>query len=131
MTNKEIEQQIRESGGTPRATELGHKLPEISKLRGLGDPMFFTFSLEKKDNLLVCHAVIMGTFVMPADRPLDLCRPDDDPRLPHFIKYLEHNEFMRTKKEMKEEVRKQYEVKLAEKMQMIEAWYKEKDKQHG
>lgn len=69
-------------------------LPEIAHLRGLGEPMFFTFNIQPKSNILICHAAIMGTFVLHPKRTLELCKLGDDPRLPHFIDYLGRNEFL-------------------------------------
>jgi len=68
-----------------------NNLPEISHLRGLGDPMFFTFNVQPKTNILICHAAIMGTFILPPERKISLCQIDDDPRLPHFVQYLKQN----------------------------------------
>lgn len=70
---------------------MSEKLPDISHLRGLGRPMFFSFDVEKKTNILIGHAAIMGTFILHSKDKLNLCQMSDDPRLFHFLKYIFRN----------------------------------------
>lgn len=50
--------------------------------------MFFTFNVQPKTNILICHAAII-----PPERKINLCQVGDDPRLPHFVEYLKTNVF--------------------------------------
>jgi len=66
-------------------------LPDISHMRGLGEPHYFAFDVTKKDHIVVSHAIICASFVHSKDREIKLLDPKDDPRLPHFIRYLSKN----------------------------------------
>ena len=80
------------------------ELPDISEMRGLGEPLFFSFNIVKGKRLL-CHAIIFASFVPPEDQLLSLCKEEDDPRMTHFLKYVWENCF-KDKKESMERARK-------------------------
>lgn len=64
-------------------------------MRGLGDPMFFSFNVESpKSKILISHAAIMATFILPDDAVMKFAKPELDLRLVHFIDYLKRNDMV-------------------------------------
>lgn len=64
------------------------KLPEIHGLRGLGEPLFFSFTVDAKTKLMTSHGIIFCSLIRSADAMMKLAELDDDPRFPHLIKFL-------------------------------------------
>lgn len=66
-------------------------LPDLSQIRGMSDPMFFTFNIEKKSKILICHGLVFTSLVLPEDADIKLVTLDDDPRMVHLVKYVREN----------------------------------------
>src|SRR5262245_26520923 len=68
------------------------KMPDISEMRGMGEPLYFSFNMANdKARTLLCHAVIFTSFVADNNRVIHLADIDDDPRMPHFCQFLWNN----------------------------------------
>lgn len=66
-------------------------LPDISHLRGMSDPFFFSFNV-LKEGRMVCHGVIFSSFEVADDnKTIKICTLGDDPRMKHFVEFVVNN----------------------------------------
>ena len=68
-------------------------LPDISHLRGMSEPFYFSFDVTKKETVLVCHAVIFASFERLAngDGKIEICTEERDPRMQRFRHFVIDN----------------------------------------
>lgn len=64
---------------------------DIDNLEGLGDPLFFAFTIDPKTKIMTGHAVIFASFVWPGEKTMKLAELSDDPRFRHFLHYMVSN----------------------------------------
>lgn len=99
---------------------------DLSNVRGMGEPLFFSFSVLPKSKSLLCHAVIFSSFqVAGEDTVIHLATPEDDPRFPTFIDFAVENYGKKAKDALAKEIKRlanelnDLEIKLAQLRKMI------------
>lgn len=64
----------------------------LNALRGMSEPLAFTFNVLDKGNALLVHAVIFTSYeVADGDRTIKLAAPENDPRMSEFVNYCLKN----------------------------------------
>lgn len=77
----------------------------MHNIRGMSEPLFFSFNVDKETRRLLCHAVIFSSFEVSDESTIHLATPEDDPRMPVFIKYCMDNYGKKAKDALVEELR--------------------------
>lgn len=90
-------------------------LPELNDLRGMGEPHFFSFSLDPKTKVMTSHGLVFLSVVKAPHQSIELLQLEDDPRCPHLVKYVGENFFKENANNMIADLEKQ----LASAKQMI------------
>lgn len=64
----------------------------------MSEPLFFSFSVLKGTNQVLCHAVIFSSFlVSDNNKEIKICALTDDPRMAHFTCFAIDNYGKKTK----------------------------------
>lgn len=74
---------------TPGAA--GPRTKCLADLRGMSKPYFFCFNVQERGNILVAHAVVFTSLILPPSTKIEFLQEGDDPRVAEFIRYINAN----------------------------------------